>query len=204
VDSAVGRLEDGLAAGGLGDSVDLLIVSDHGMAPVEPDHLIFLDDYLDPATVEVTEWAPMLPLRPRDGDAERVYRALAGRNPHLHVYRRRDLPRRFHYDSTARTSPVVALADDGWLITTHPRAGSAPAPRGMHGYDPELPSMRAIFLARGPSFPTGAVVPPFENIHLYPLLADLLGVRPAPADGRLDSLPRLLAPAHTSAGMRSD
>jgi predicted AlkP superfamily pyrophosphatase or phosphodiesterase len=203
VDSAVGRLEDGLAAGGLADSVDLLVVSDHGMAPVEPGHLVFLDDYLDPATVEVSEWAPMLPLRPRDGDVERVYRALAGRNPHLHVYRRRDLPRRFQYDSTARTSPLVALADEGWLITTHARAGIAPPPRGMHGYDPDLPSMRAIFLARGPSFPARAVVAAFENVHLYPLLASLLGVRPAPADGRLDSLPQLLAPAHRTTGNRA-
>jgi hypothetical protein len=55
--------------------------------------------------------------------------------------------------------------------------------------------MRAIFLARGPSFRGGAVVPGFENVHLYPLLAALLGVEPAPVDGRLDSLPQLLAEA---------
>jgi predicted AlkP superfamily pyrophosphatase or phosphodiesterase len=208
VDTAIGRLEDGLAASGLGDSVDLLVVSDHGMASVQPDHLIFLDDYLDPATVEVTEWAPMLPIRPRDGDVERVYRALAGRHPHLAVYRRRDLPPRFHYDSTPRTAPIVGLADEGWLITTHERARSGTVPRGMHGYDPGLPSMRAIFLASGPSFRDGTVVPGFENVHLYPLLATLLGVRPAPADGRLDSLPRALVPAPaggaTPTRMRSD
>jgi predicted AlkP superfamily pyrophosphatase or phosphodiesterase len=208
VDSAIGRLEDGLATSDLADSVDLLIVSDHGMARVDPGHLIFLDDYLDPETVEVTEWAPTLAVRPRDGDVERVYRALAGRNPHLAVYRRGDLPSRFHYDSTPRLAPIVALADEGWLITTHARARTAPPPRGMHGYDPDLPSMRAVFLARGPSFRSGAVVPAFENVHLYPLLAALLGVRPALADGRLDSLPQLLAPAHsarpTPTRMRSD
>ena len=65
----------------------------------------------------------------------------------------------------------------------------------MHGYDPDLPSMRALFLARGPSFRGGAVVPGFENVHLYPLLAALLGVEPAPVDGRLDSLPQLLVEA---------
>jgi predicted AlkP superfamily pyrophosphatase or phosphodiesterase len=203
VDTALGRLQDGLAASGLADSVDLLVVSDHGMASVAPDHLIFLDDYLDPATVEVPEWAPMLPLRPRDGDVERVYHALAGRNPHLTVYRRQDLPPRFHYDSTPRTAPLVALADEGWLITTHERAKIGPSPRGMHGYDPDLPSMRAIFLARGPSFPAGMVVPGFENVHLYPLLAALLAVRPVAEDGRLDSLPRpLVAGAPGAAAAR--
>ena len=68
----------------------------------------------------------------------------------------------------------------------------------MHGYDPGVPSVRAIFLARGPSFRRGAVVPAFENVHLYPLLAELLGVRPAPSDGRLDSLPQLLVESATS------
>ena len=68
----------------------------------------------------------------------------------------------------------------------------------MHGYDPDLPSMRAIFLARGPSFRPGSVVSGFGNVHLYPLLAGLLGVEPAPSDGRLDSLPQLLVEAASS------
>jgi hypothetical protein len=55
--------------------------------------------------------------------------------------------------------------------------------------------MRALFLARGPSFPRGAVVAGFENVHLYPLIAALLGIEPARVDGRLDSLPPLLVEA---------
>ena len=195
VDSAIGRLEDGLAAGGLSSVVDLMVVSDHGMAPVDTGGMIYLDDYLDPATVEIPELAPSLLIWPRYGSADDVYRALAGRNPRLTVYRRSDLPARFHFDNTPRIAPIVALAAEGSLVTTRARARGSPTPRGMHGYDPDLPSMRAIFLARGPSFPSGAVVPGFENVHLYPLLAALLGVEPAPVDGRLDSLPQLLVEA---------
>jgi predicted AlkP superfamily pyrophosphatase or phosphodiesterase len=195
VDSAIGRLEDGLGASGLSGRVDLLVVSDHGMTAVDTTRMIYLDDYLDPASIEIPELAPTLQIWPRHGTAEDVYQALAGRNPHLAVYRRRDLPARFHFDSTPRIAPVIALAADGWLVTTHARAKDSRPPRGMHGYDPELPSMRALFLARGPSFPRGAVVADFENVHLYPLLAALLGVEPAPVDGRLDSLPHLLVEA---------
>jgi len=195
VDSAIGRLEDGLAAGGLTGVVDLMVVSDHGMAPVDTSAMIYLDDYLDPATVEIPELAPTLLIWPRHGSADAVYRALAGRNPRLTVYRRSDLPARFHFDNTPRIAPIVALAAEGSLVTTHARAKGSPPPLGMHGYDPELPSMRAIFLARGPSFRGGAVVPGFENVHLYSLLAALLGIEPAPVDGRLDSLPQLLVEA---------
>jgi predicted AlkP superfamily pyrophosphatase or phosphodiesterase len=192
VDSAIGRLEDGLTAGGLAGLIDVMVVSDHGMAAVDSGRTIYLDDYLDPASVDIPELAPMLQIWPRHGDADRVYRALAGRNPRLTVYRRADLPVRFHFDSTPRIAPIVALAAEGWLVTTRERAGTSRPPRGMHGYDRDLPSMRALFLAWGPSFRRGAVVPGFENVHLYPLLAELLGVRPAPSDGRLDSLPQLL------------
>ena len=52
--------------------------------------------------------------------------------------------------------------------------------------------MRAIFLARGPDFKRGAVVAPFQNIHLYSLLAHLLGLTPAANDGSLDSVQAVL------------
>ena len=36
--------------------------------------------------------------------------------------------------------------------------------------------MRTIFLARGPSFRRGVVVPPITNVDIYPLLMSLLGL----------------------------
>jgi hypothetical protein len=52
--------------------------------------------------------------------------------------------------------------------------------------------MRAMFLARGPAFAKAVVVEPFQNIHIYPLLASILGLRPAPKDGALDSVKAML------------
>jgi hypothetical protein len=52
--------------------------------------------------------------------------------------------------------------------------------------------MGALFVATGPDFRAGAVVPPFQNIHVYSLLARLLGVTPAPNDGSPDSTRALL------------
>jgi hypothetical protein len=48
--------------------------------------------------------------------------------------------------------------------------------------------MAALFLATGPDFPAGRVVPPFENVHLYALIAHLLKLTPRPTDGSLDSI----------------
>lgn len=63
---------------------------------------------------------------------------------------------------------------------------------GAHGYDPQLVSMGALFVAAGPDFRRGAVFPPFENVHVYALLARLLGLRPAVTDGSLDAVRGLM------------
>ena len=192
VDSAVGAIMHGLKQRGLEERVNLVVVSDHGLARVDPGHLIYLDDFVDPATVNIVDLGPMLSLSPKPGAVDTVYRALA-RVPHLRADRKQDMAR-YHYGNHPRIPEIVAVADEGWLVTTRgPAAIRSRLTRGAHGYPPETPSMQAIFLARGPAFRRGVVVPPFQNIHLYALLAHLLGVTPAPNDGSLDSVRSVLA-----------
>ena len=66
--------------------------------------------------------------------------------------------------------------------------------RGSHGYDNTLPSMRAVFVAAGPSFRRGATLPAFDNVDVYPLLATLLGLAPARNDGTAATFAPVLAP----------
>jgi hypothetical protein len=54
--------------------------------------------------------------------------------------------------------------------------------------------MGALFVASGPAFKSGVVVPPFQNVHVYSLIAKLLGVTPAKTDGSVDSVRVLLRP----------
>jgi hypothetical protein len=42
-----------------------------------------------------------------------------------------------------------------------------------------------LFVAHGPSFKQHLVTPVFDNIHVYALLAKLLGVTPKATEGRL-------------------
>jgi hypothetical protein len=48
--------------------------------------------------------------------------------------------------------------------------------------------MGALFIAAGPDIQQGRVIGPVANVHVYPLLARLLGVTLAPNDGHADSL----------------
>lgn len=197
-DRLIGRLTAGLDSIGRGD-VNLVVVSDHGMISTGPDRVIWLDEYLAADAIQVDEMSTLLTAWPAPGLEDSVRRAL-GRAPHLTVLSPEELEERFRLEGP-RVPPIVALAEEGWTIAR--RTAKDPAPRiirGNHGYDDALPSMHALFVARGPAFRRGARVPAFRNIHVYPLLAEVLGIEPVVTDGSLDSVRALLSPA--AAGSR--
>ncbi len=126
-------------------------------------------------------------LRSRSGHDDEVFAALSGRHPHLAMYRRDTLPERFHLREQPRVTPVVAVADEGWTITSRARTARG-WPAGNHGYDNQLESMRGIFVAHGPSFRRGLRVGTLEAVDVYPLMADILDVPPAAHDGSLAAM----------------
>ncbi|MEO8478319.1 MAG: ectonucleotide pyrophosphatase/phosphodiesterase [Gemmatimonadota bacterium] len=192
VDAMLRRLVDGLHARHLGQAVNIIIVSDHGMAPTGPDRVIALDDYISLDDVVVNDWGPVTMLAPKPGKEQLVYNALKGANPAFDVYWSREVPARFAFGTNPRIGSIVGIAAEGWTVTS--RAGiDRVMPGGNHGFDNALPSMRAIFIASGPAFRRGAVVAPFANIHVYDLMAHILGLTPAPNDGSLDSVRTVLA-----------
>jgi ectonucleotide pyrophosphatase/phosphodiesterase family protein 5 len=160
------------------------------MADISRDRMIFLDDYVDLSGVDMIDYDPVAAMRPATQDIDAVYGALAGAHPHLSVYKRESIPERYHYRNNPRIQPVIAVADEGWSITTRSYFNARPnAYTGStHGYDNQLTSMGATFIATGPAFREGLLVPPFQNIHIYELLCVLLGLDPAATDGSLDSV----------------
>jgi predicted AlkP superfamily pyrophosphatase or phosphodiesterase len=187
VDTMLNRLANGLHRRGLADVVNLIVLSDHGMTPTSRDRLIALDDYIDLDDVNVVDWTPVGAVDVKEGRLDAVYAALRDAHPNLKVYRKGEVPTRFRFGTHPRVTDLVLIADDGWSITTRDRFATF-RPGGTHGYDAELPSMRALFVASGPAFKRGAVVPAFGNIHVYELMAHITGLKPAPNDGSLDSV----------------
>ena len=53
--------------------------------------------------------------------------------------------------------------------------------------------MLGVFVAAGPSFREGSRVPAFQNVDVYPLLMEALGLPAAPGDGDLSRVRRILA-----------
>jgi len=183
-DAAVGRLLEGLERAGRLATTDVVVVSDHGMAAVSPERVVSLAG-IDLEGARVLDTGPLLSIWPAPGTTERLYQALA-RLPHLKVYRRGELPARYHYEGSPRIPPIVGVPDVGWSVLSGGVLEDLNLrfrTRGEHAYDNEAPEMRGIFMARGPSFRSGVSVPEVRAIDVYELLCAALGIAPAPNDG---------------------
>lgn len=182
-DASIGRLVDGLAA--LGQPANLVIVSDHGMAPIAPERRIAIDSIVPPTDARVVESGPYATFAPLPGRDAAVAQALLRPHPHMTCWRKEALPPRFHYGHNARVPAFLCLAEDGaaggWILAKGETDEATH--RGAHGYDNDSPDMRALFIANGPSFTVGQRLPTFDNTDVAPLLRDLLGL---PAGAGLD------------------
>jgi predicted AlkP superfamily pyrophosphatase or phosphodiesterase len=188
VDAALGRLVDGLKTRKVYDAVNLVVVSDHGMANISPDRIIYLDDLIDAKSVVLTTFGAEGGVNPLPGHEDEVATALLAPHPHMQCWRRGDIPARLHYGRNPRVPAILCLGEVGWTVATRAAVAQYPKLYGNHGYDPAEPTMAALFLAHGPAFKPGVTLPAFDNVDVYPMLARLLGVRPEPNDGHLSGV----------------
>jgi predicted AlkP superfamily pyrophosphatase or phosphodiesterase len=191
VDGYVGQLIDGLKARGLLDNTTIIVVSDHGMVNIDEARsldvgaLLNLDQLVIPQFTGA--WAgsgsPFLQIY-GEGDAlDAAYAALKDFNPHIHVWKRGEMPANYHFDHPTRGPDLFVLADPGWSLQAKDMGGWRPLVAATHGYDNLDPSMRATFIGAGPIFPEGEQAAPFENVNVYLMAACALGLIPAKTDG---------------------
>jgi alkaline phosphatase D len=191
VDSEIGTLRAHLAK--LHLPIDLIVVSDHGMATEKGDW-IDLDKYADFSGVE-TAGALMYP--DSEDAAAKLYAKLRIASDKFKVYRRNRMPAELNFTGEPRIGDPVVVATGPYSIRVHGPADPArdhPPNKGVHGYDPRIvPEMGAIFYAAGPDIGRGVVLKPFENVDLYPFVAEILGLDAPATDGNASVLDPALA-----------
>jgi predicted AlkP superfamily pyrophosphatase or phosphodiesterase len=200
VDETIGLLISGLKQQKLYDKVNLLLVSDHGMAEVPPEQFIVVDTLFDSSKAALTLWTPeIVSIFPKEGELEIIYQQLSAGLPNTaKVYRKTELPTRWHYQQSKRVAPLLIIPEPGWRLIEQRRYlreqanPSGPSVTGSHGYDNIAPEMQAIFIGHGPAFANGMKIPAFANIELYNVMCMILGITPAPNDGNSDWAKALL------------
>lgn len=201
VDGEIGRLIKGLKAREIFSRINLIIVSDHGMAQVKWSNAILLDKFFDTKLASRIFWTrEIVSIFPGEGKEDEIYQSLKRKlPPQARVYRKAEMPARFHYSQSPRIAPLLVLESEGWILTNRQQfaemqaKGETNSFRGGHGYDNQLPSMRAIFIGHGEAFRKGRVVEPFENIQVYNIMTRILGLKPAPNDGNYRAAKAVLA-----------
>jgi predicted AlkP superfamily pyrophosphatase or phosphodiesterase len=185
VDARIGELLQGLEDGGWAGRVNLVIVSDHGMAALDDGQPILLDTLAPPNSFDLSSLGQVAGVRPRRGREAEVEAALLKPHAHMQCYRRGELPARWQHGQHPRVPPILCQAQPPHSISLK-RLQDMPGrarKRGAHGYDPELSEMRALFLAAGPAFASGSTLSPVRSVDVYALLCRLLDIQPAPHQG---------------------
>ncbi|XP_053577129.1 ectonucleotide pyrophosphatase/phosphodiesterase family member 7 [Bombina bombina] len=188
VDRTIGYIRSQIKKHNLESKLNLIITADHGMSTVKkgPEEIVLIDianfTYSD-LDFHLVDYGPTGLILPKEGKLEKVYQALKGAHPKLHVYKKEELPERLHFANNPRIAPLVLYGEPGYVIHAFAKLQFN---KGEHGFDNDYIEMKTIFRAVGPSFKQGLVVEPFESIHVYALLCELLGIKPEPNDGSLD------------------
>ena len=193
-DSLVGYLTAHMIEKGLDKTTNVIIVADHGMQGLSRERLVFIDDYINLDDVHLISSSPVIMLNAKPGKLEEVYDGLKEGEDHFTVYKKEDLPDRFHLQNNSRTPDITISMDLGYTMSTHEFADERPnyPSGGTHGFDNINPEMYAIFVASGPDIKSGLTIEPFENVHVFELIAYLLDLESPGTDGDLEVLKPVL------------
>jgi predicted AlkP superfamily pyrophosphatase or phosphodiesterase len=199
-DAALAQLVSGLKRRGLFDRINLIVVSDHGMATVPEANNVMIDTLIPLDQVHAVSLGILAGFNPKSDSAEaraafrKIEQTLEQPQAHMQCWDKSRVPARLAYGHNARVPQLLCLANVHWRITTTEYAAKRKGrvSLGEHGFDNAEPLMQAIFVAHGPAFRVGAQVPAFPNVDVYPLMSHLLGIPAAANDGSYDEVSKML------------
>lgn len=179
VDSVLGYLISGISQLNLKDSINLIVLSDHGMTSNFSDKQINVQQIISNDKIKIVGKGPFMHLYGNREDLEVAYNNLTKQQNNYYVYRRNEIPDYYNLKFNPLIGDIFILADVGWsLITDKDLKSNNSYSAGNHGYDNNHIDMHGIFYAIGPSFKKGYMVGTIENIHIYPLLCKILNIIP--------------------------
>lgn len=191
MDEILGYIFDKLNETGLLDTVNLIVTSDHGMVAIDPrNKAIDLSEHIDISAIAIMpDDGPVTHIQAVSGREDELYNNLSTIS-HMQVFKKEDIPDKWHYKNNRRILPILGVADEGWMIYKNQSRLSpyALGQKGTHGYDNHLSSMKPIFFARGPKTKRNVTVTPFNSVDIYALVAELLGIPPGPHNGTLENV----------------
>ena len=201
VDSAIGYLLDEVKDLNETDGIDLnlIILSDHGLIEVNQtiDILPYVNDSNTDHLINRGNIVHIWNKDPQDFDLLDRIGSLKYKYPKaFEMIPRFKIPENRHFKNSYRCPPILLVAEPGYTFLEESDREKGYQPRGTHGYYPEVPQMRPIFVARGPAFKSNYVHKnsKIQSVDVYPLLAYLMNIKPNKHEGDLSRIIALLKP----------
>lgn len=162
------------------NELTIILLSDHGMVNVTdgikvnilehfaPNELNSLTDYYDRGMISN--------IFPKNATCREKILARLKPVEGIQVYKKEEIPDRWHYKNSPRIGDIVVVAEEGNQITD----GYVSGKMADHGYDPNLDSMKPFFAVNGYRFTPGSKINDsnIETINLHSLVCKLLQIKP--------------------------
>ncbi len=201
LDHELGALIEGVKSFDL--PINLIFVSDHGMSDVKKDRLINLDELTEGIDARVVNNGALAHIHLEDkADKKSAIELIQSRSAHVSID---DLEKNENYTDVSRYAQRIGdflilpelgyyLADNRGMMRYQNRAAMLKTEVfGEHGFSPKNKEAWGIFYASGPQIEAGLQIPPFQNIHIYPLICQILGLPiPEGIDGKAEVLESVL------------
>lgn len=103
----------------LKQKVNLILTSNHGMASISKERIINLTDYLNDNKFGAVPYGvtSFLMLNSTNKTMlDQMYNKLHGKHPQLNVFKKENIPDKYHYKHSDRISPLIVFANLNWLI----------------------------------------------------------------------------------------
>jgi len=191
VDGMIGLLFHKLDEIKMRDSVNIIVVSDHGMTNISDEHVINIENLLKRSDCKFFDNGPLMTIEAPKEKLNEVYEFLKKNETHFKVYKKSEMPEYYHYKNHPFIGELLLVADMGWSLISN-RRGEYDS-KGNHGYDNNHLDMHGIFLAVGPNFKSGYKTGTVWNIDIYPLLCKIFHITPrSNIDGKAERIEFIL------------
>ncbi len=170
MDKYIGRLQNKITQ--LDISVNLIIVSDHGMINVDLENPIYYEEIANLENINYIPRDSHLMIYDTDSTViSMMYDAFLSKEKGRYItYKKKNIPSAYHFQNNDRIGDLLLVANPPYIFSREGKTNG----KGSHGYDPSHKDMHGIFYAVGPNIKAKLKIDPFENIHIYPMIANLL------------------------------
>ncbi len=196
LDYTLGRLFSQIES--LSLPVNIIIVSDHGMAEIPNEKYLPVEMIEDREKYLTINSGALVSIHPKDSTRTNdIFKDLKKKENHFKVYKTKDTPEFEKIPQNKDWGSIQVVPQIGYYFSSERSIASMKtSPQklsGVHGYDPKFKDMHGVFYANGPAFRKGYAMASVKNIHVYPLMCKVLGIPiPADIDGNLNEMKSVL------------